>query len=262
MTQLSILQAGRLTDSFKETIENHVKSLGCDPVWAVFDGDELSLDTVKPFDLAFLSQHFCLQASEFVHHFSVGSHFLKYADILYWDAGQLWGAGLVEEALAQVFRHNLSIHRKNESVLFVGTGSSFWPIVRTLSQFGCHDFRVLEVGQSIEFDSDFLRKIGLFQLNLSTIESETFLESQHEYGLCFVMEDQYPQESLEDMSYFHFLSNQSLVFDFSGHSNFAFSDLEQLGVKVVSFKENELARVELAKDHLSKIIEKKHLTSP
>ncbi|MEM7646648.1 MAG: hypothetical protein AAF203_07055, partial [Pseudomonadota bacterium] len=41
---------------------------------------------------------------------------------------------------------------------------------------------------------------------------------------------------LEDMSYFHFLSNQSLVFDLSGHSNFLFPEVRALGVQVIGYQ--------------------------
>ena len=37
------------------------------------------------------------------------------------------------------------------------------------------------------------------------------------------------------MSYFHFLSSQSMVFDMVGSSNFAFDEVRALGVKTMEF---------------------------
>ena len=74
---------------------------------------------------------------------------------------------------------------------------------------------------------------GIFDIQLSTIDSSNFIQSQKEYSICLVAEKEYSGDEIEDMSYFHFLSAKSMIFDLVGQSNFQYEEVRALGVGIV-----------------------------
>ena len=76
---------------------------------------------------------------------------------------------------------------------------------------------------------------GLYDLKLTTVDSNQFIQSQKEYSMCLIAEKNYSKEELEDMSYFHFLSSKSMIFDLVGQSNFQYAEAKALGVGLVPF---------------------------
>lgn len=214
-------------------------SLNYNPVWGTSQAsslDELSKE-IEQATFSLLNGKNCLDILKKITHRSVGSHFLHYIDFIFRNQGQNWGYSLFSEAFIEVFRDQIKTQNYKGSVIFLGENHFVAPTLSALAQFGFQDFVFLELSDPLTIEDYSSEKSGIFNISVSKVNSQAFVQSQKEYSLCFVMQDEYPQQTLEDMSYFHFLSNQSMVFDLSGNSNFFFDEVKALGVEAVLFDE-------------------------
>ena len=176
--------------------------------------------------------------SRVVSHRSVGSHFLDYIDFIEKKQGLLWGRSIFSD----VFFDGLIRAIRNQDfkgpVIFLGNHPSALPTIDVLARFGFEDFVFLDLSEKVmdkkkKIYEDLMKFLGI---HISAVDARAFIRSQKEFSLCFVMEDEYDSQILEDMSYFHFLSNHSIVFDLSGRSNFLFKEVKALGVDLVENK--------------------------
>ena len=188
-------------------------------------------------DFAIVNGDECLEIYKTINHRSVGSHFLNYIDFVFKDDNKSWGYSTFTEAFVEVFRSSIKSHDYKGSVIFLGHNHLVAPTLSALNQFGFNEFVFLELDEPLDVDHYLSHKTGLFDVKVSKVNSQAFIQSQKEYSLCFSMYDNYPQQTLDDMSYFHFLSNQSMVFDLSGNSNFLFEEVKALGVEVVDYQQ-------------------------
>lgn len=173
--------------------------------------------------------------SKIVNHRSVKSHFLQYFDYLEKRDGAWWGYSLYSEIFHQILLSAIKNQDYKGSVIFLGVNSLVFPIVEVLTGFGFTDFVFLNCSsESGSIEESLKTYKGFIGAQFSTVDSTTFIQSQKEYSLCFVMDDVYSTQILDDMSYFHFLSTQSMVFDIASSSNFLFKEVKALGVDVVS----------------------------
>ena len=199
-------------------------------------------------DLTFVGGQDCLKAKSIIQHRSVSSHFLDYIDCIETIDGKLWG----DSIFTHVFQSCLLLARQNQdykgSVIFLGESPRVLPAIDILAKFGFVDFDFLQVSEALAvFDHVKKQVASLFDTRAAIVDSASFVRSPKEYSLCFVMDDHYSEQTLEDMSYFHFLSNSSLVFDFSGRSNFMFKEVKALGVNVFDFEQlNQLQKQKVA----------------
>lgn len=188
------------------------------------------------FDFSILGGNYCLQAFKAIQHRSVGSHFLKYVDLVSKENGQLWGHSVFSLVFREVLLKSIQNQDFKGSVIFLGQSALAFPVIDVLAGFGFEDFVFLKLPNSRDqlnlFDQN---DFGLLGVEVSAVDSGAFIQSQKEYSFCFVMESVYPQQTLEDMSYFHFLSTNSLVFDLMGNSNFLFKEVKALDVDVMPF---------------------------
>lgn len=189
------------------------------------------------YDYSILSDLHTIEAHKSIHHRSVGSHFLKYIDLVVNEGGKLWGYSAFSEVFREVLLRSIQNQDYKGSVIFLGQSPLALPVIDVLASFGFEDFVFLQLAADRSIQKFMDRELsGLWGVEVSTVDSAAFIQSQKEYSFCFVMEPEYPLQTLEDMSYFHFLSTNSLVFDLVGESNFLFQEVEALGVEVMKFK--------------------------
>ncbi|MCJ8277763.1 MAG: hypothetical protein HRT44_10400 [Bdellovibrionales bacterium] len=196
-------------------------------------------------DIVLVDQSLRIHLKDIVKHRSVRSHFLGYFDYLENREGKWWGFSLYSELFYQVLIKAIKNQDFKGSVIFLGLNPVLLPIVEVLTGFGFDDFVFLNVGeQQDELQTYFDKLKGFIGADLTIVDSTTFIQSQKEYSFCFVMESSYDQQTLDDMSYFHFLSSQSLVFDIVGSENFLFKEVRALGVEIVEFEHIQKQLVE------------------
>ncbi len=195
------------------------------------------------YDFGVVRGSFCLELAKIVKRRSVGSHFLNYIDFIKVDQKkELWGQCLFKAVLEKVFRNHIKSQDYKGAVIFLGESPLIYPSLGVLSGFGFNDFVFLQSGESGGSLRDYKSALsGLFDVKTNSVNSEAFIQSQKEYSLCFVLENNYTEQTLEDMSYFHFLSSRSMVFNLAGQSNFLFDEVKALGVNVVEY--DELSKV-------------------
>ncbi len=199
--------------------------------------DRKSVQPLSKFPMALISGEASREVTSFIQRRSLGSHFLSYVDFVVNKSGKLWGHSLFVQVFKNVLLKSIQNQDFKGSVIFLGHSSLALPIVDVLASFGFEDFVFLKTGEK---DQDFSHLqpnvTGLISTKVSAVDSTAFIQSQKEYSFCFVMEDDYSTRTLEDMSYFHFLSSKSIVFDLSGRSNFLFKEVKALGVTVAEFE--------------------------
>ncbi|MCB0378865.1 MAG: hypothetical protein KDD33_10260 [Bdellovibrionales bacterium] len=205
--------------------------------------DQLAIDDAKGireaiegFDIILVDTYLRERLNRVVAHRSVNSHFLNYFDFLERKEGKLWGYSLFNE----VFYRSMLGAIKNQDfkgpVIFLGCSPLLLPVIDVLGRFGFQDFVFLDIENDKEEVEKFLQMSkSLMGVHFSSVDSTAFIQSQKEYSLCFVVKNHYNQQILDDMSYFHFLSNRSIVFDLAGASNFLFKEVRALGVELVPF---------------------------
>lgn len=209
-------------------------------------GDDQLKTQVSDHDLTFLNSFFAPDIQSWVHHRSVDSHFLDYIDFIENREGQLWGHSL----FTSIFTACLLQARQNQdykgSVIFLGENPRILAALGVLAKFGFTDFDFLGLSDKSPIFDHVGKNMGsLFDTKIAGVDSASFVRSPKEYSLCFVADDNYSPQTLEDMSYFHFLSTNSMVFDFSGQSNFLFKEVRALGVDL--FTHEQISEVEETK---------------
>lgn len=233
------LLLGKRSHVLSKSIENQLEEAGIKVDWT-----SASLSEFDPKQKHVNGPQFCIVTDDesntigkSVAKRSVGSHFLNYLDFIEFNNGEAWGHSL----FSNVFRDTLLNSIKNQdfkgAVIFLGHSSLALPIIEVLASFGFEEFVFLdEESASVDYTQYNGANMGLIKTKVSTVDSTAFIQSQKEYSFCFVMKDYYSQQTLDDMSYFHFLSSQSMVFDLSGQSNFLFQEVDALGVGVTRFE--------------------------
>jgi hypothetical protein len=209
------------------------------PEISIGDSHDLSIlkKMIKEYDYTFLGGEECCRVTNIVNRRSVDSHFLNYIDLVYQKEGKLWGESIFSSAFKQILLGSIKNSNYKGSVIFLGYSSLLLPVIDVLSSFGFTDFVFLKLRENSFDTARFESGIsGLIGAQTSVVNSTAFIQSQKEYTFCFVIEDVYEQQTLEDMSYFHFLSNKSIVFDLSGQSNFLFKEVIALGVNLTSYE--------------------------
>lgn len=191
---------------------------------------------MEDYDLTLIQGPLSLNLHKVLPHRSIGSHFIRYTDCVFLEDRQLWGHAIFSQVIGRILKKYVRDHDAKGPVIFLGEGSLILPTVQTLAQQGFKDFVFLKLVDENTFEPITSASTGLLDIKASSVDSNAFIQSQKEYSLCFVMQDEYSMQTLEDISYFHFLSNQSIVFDFSGRSNFSFKEVAALGVESVNFK--------------------------
>jgi hypothetical protein len=189
-------------------------------------------------DVSLLFGKLCFDAYQVVHHRSLDSHFLHYIDLVTYERNQLWGQSVFSQVFHSILLQSIQNQDYKGAVIFLGQSPLVQPVIDVLAGFGFGDFDFLQLPTEKSATSQFDQsKTGLLGVKISAVDSAAFIQSQKEYSFCFVMQSNYPQQTLDDMSYFHFLSANSLVFDLVGESNFLFKEVKALGVGVMGFPE-------------------------
>ncbi len=246
-------------EKWTEFLKNSSQLQESDVDWTAFSSkEELEKSSqLTQFDFGVARGPFCLQLGRIVKRRSVGSHFLKYIDFVKVEKGDLWGRCLFFEVLEKVIRTHIRTQDYKGSVIFLGDSPLIYPSLGVLSQFGFNDFVFLNLHEENESTYSYQDAVaGLFDVKTATVNSDAFIQSQKEYSLCFVLEDFYSQQTLEDMSYFHFLSGNSMVFDLAGESNFLFEEVKALGVEVIKSQEFSEVYTQILADELKKCLQK------
>ncbi len=195
------------------------------------------IKTLKKAPVTLIESDLCYDVFQNLQHHSSLSYRLGYSDIVVNKAKSLWGENLFSEAFYQCFMRVLKKQRFSGSVLFLGVKPISIPIIEVLSRYGFSDFVFLDTKDStLEFHNIQNRLKTFLSGHVSKVVPSYFLKSQKNFSLCFVVDDVYDSQILEDMSYFHFLSDHSCVFDLSRRSNFLFKEVKALGVEVVELK--------------------------
>lgn len=208
--------------------------------WKGFETkDELQKNgDLSSFDFGLANGRSCLDLSKLVKRRTVGSHFLNYIDFVKVHNGDLWGQCLFYSVLEKILRTNIKTQDYKGSVIFLGDSPLIYPALGVLSQFGFSDFVFLQLKDNKADEPSYESAVsGLFNVKIDSVNSDDFIQSQREYSMCFVLENHYSTQTLEDMSYFHFLSSNSMVFNLAGKSNFLFNEVKALGVNVVEAQE-------------------------
>lgn len=206
-------------------------------------------------ELAFFQGNICLSLNSKVARRSVGSHFLSYIDWVGVNRGELWGESLFSEAFYQSILGAFKNQNFKGAVIFLGDNPMSVPVVDTLAGFGFSQFDFLNLeSENKSFQHIQSRVKGIFDTKASLVDSESFVRSQTEYSLCFVLYDHYEEQILDDMSYFHFLSNKSIVFDLSGQSNFLLKEVKALGVDLVDFDDLMASYMDIVEKRLSQLV--------
>lgn len=198
--------------------------------------DNSQLQELMSFPYSVLTGESCLKVGKHVKRRSVGSHFLNYIDFIQVLNGELWGGSLFSEVFREALLHSIRNQDFKGAVIFLGHSSLALPAIQVLATFGFEEFVFLEDDKGRDYSKYQPRSTGLINTSVSSVDSGAFIQSEKSYSLCFVMQEQYPRDTLDDMSYFHFLSTQSMVFDLNGRSNFLFKEVKALGVEVIEFK--------------------------
>ena len=222
-----------------KSLQDDIKKEKLDIVWENTDvdlADRSQFSFLKEKDFILLQGDHCNNATRVVKKRSVGSHFLSYIDFISVEQGEFWGHSVFSDVFREALLRSIENQDFKGSVIFLGHSPLALPIIGVLASFGFEDFVFLRHAEtSYDFSKYDAALSGLINTQISHVDSTDFIQSQKEYSFCFVMEEFYSERTLEDMSYFHFLSSQSMVFDLSGHSNFLFQEVKALGVRVNEF---------------------------
>lgn len=233
---LKLVEIGEVVDQVKLTEE--LSQQGVNIAWSeVSQESEMTLEErARACDAVIVNGPQSLEMYKVINYRSVGSHFLDYIDLIENRAGKLWGHSLYSEVFFDCLLQAVRNQDYKGSVIFLGEHPRVLPMLEVLAKFGFKDFDFLNLSNERPVFDHVQTKIqGFLDTQVSSVESAAFVRSQKEYSLCFVLFDQYSPQILEDMSYFHFLSTNSMVFDFSGQSNFLFKEVRALGVDVFDF---------------------------
>jgi|GEM_PF-7048079 len=196
-------------------------------------------NALQPFEVALLCPSRRVDVAKKIESLSVNSHLLSYCDFLERRNDQWWARSLLGNVFNQLLVEVLKIRDFKGPVIFLGYSPLVLPLIEVLGRFGFTDIFFLETQETSNLSQpEFLRATKpMINLKLSTIDSTAFIQSQREYALCFLLDKHYTTEVLEDMSYFHFLSARSTVFDMSGGSNFQYEEVKALGVHLIESSE-------------------------
>lgn len=191
---------------------------------------------MREYSMTLVEGNACQKIHRAIHFRSTASHFINYIDLIENRNGELWGLSLFSQGFQELLHGVIKKQGLKGSVIFLGNNSLVYPTLEILARYGFDDFVFLQLDEKKELVNPVAKtSAGLLKTKVSTVNSTAFIQSQKEYALCFVLEDNYPLQIIEDMSYFHFLSTQSLVIDLSGQSNFHFSEVKALGVDVIEY---------------------------
>lgn len=234
---LMILTDQKELSQFSIAKNSLLKSTGWSWTHHVLDGDlDLAEAKIKEHPFTIVEGESCQKVKQLIQFRSLGSHFLNYVDIIENRGGELWGNSLFTRGFQEVLYNVVKAQGSKGSVVFLGRSPLIYPILEVLAQFGFEDFDLLVVDEKIEQTAAFERMSSSFlKTKITSIHSTALIRSQKEYYLCFVLSDHYSTQIIEDMSYFHFLSTHSFVFDLSAQSNFHFAEVKALGVEVIGF---------------------------
>ncbi len=211
------------------------------------------LKKLKEYPCSFIESSLCVDINQLLHQHSSLSHRLGYSDLVLNKSGSLWGENLFSEAFNHCFMDLMQKHKYQGSVLFLGIQPQATPIIEVLSRFGFTDFVFLDTKEAVSEFAELGERLKRFlKVQITRVDPNHFLKGQKTFSLCFVVDDHYEQQIIEDMSYFHFLSDHSCVFDLSRTSNFLFKEVKALGVEVVEFRTIENSYLKFIKDFLKK----------
>jgi len=192
---------------------------------------EISSENLREFGISFLHGQRCVDVNDIVHHRSLDVHYVNYLDVIENKNGKLWGDSLFSKSFRQIFLDLRKNRQLSGSVIFLGGATYLSPIVDTLAKFGFRDFNFL--CNEKEFNNVQHLSKNLVGVDLRVLDSTQLIQSSKEYSLCIITSGQYPESVLSDISYFHFLSQRSLVLNMVGDSNFPFQEVSALGTEVV-----------------------------
>lgn len=167
-----------------------------------------------------------------VAHMTSSSHFSGHMDCIENYAGRLWGRSLLSHSFEHSFLRLRKSHSLGGRVLFLGSSPLANPLMAVLAKMGFSEFSFLSSGK--DFERAKKQCQTLIGVKVQEVVSTDLIQSSKEYSLCFVLEKNYPDTTLSDLSYFHFLSVQSLVLEMTSGSNFPFSEVKALGTEIVS----------------------------
>ncbi len=214
-------------------LTKELKAQGLTLDWQTFEEKdfEISLHNLKKFDISFLCGWSCVEVNNIVHRRKLDIHYMNYLDVIENINGNLWGDSLFSHSFKQVFLNLRKNRQLSGSVIFLGGSANLSPIVDTLAKLGFQDFNFLCNEEEFKHVQQISK--NLVRVNLQVLDSTQLIQSSKEYSLCFVSDGQYPDSVLSDISYFHFLSQRSLVLNLVGTSNFPFQEVIALGTEVV-----------------------------
>lgn len=208
-------------------------------------------ELIKDKDIILIDRELRTSLSRLVQHRSVSSHFIQYFDYLEKREGRWWGYSVYTSIFYQVMVNAIKNKDYKGSVIFLGANPLVLPIMEVLTGFGFVDFVFLDSEDNDSMIPNLAKHTkGFIGIKVSVVDSTAFIQSQQEYSLCFVMNQNYSRQILDDMSYFHFLSSQSIVFDVVGSQNFLFKEVKALGVDII---ENGSIVEQSQKAYLSKM---------
>lgn len=179
-----------------------------------------------------------LQAQSDGFQLSTVSYRLGFADFITCQNNRWIADSLYLNVFFRLLTRTLQKQSLSGLVLFLGLQPLAVPIIEAAHKLGFNHFVFLKTEHSEMEQTEVLERTKAFlNIKIDWMESHEFLNDQRSYALCFVMDQDYEAAVIEDMSYFHFLSENSCVFDIAKARSFQFDGVEDIGVPVVRFEE-------------------------
>ena len=182
---------------------------------------------------------FRIQLEKYISYQTVRSHFMNYCDYLEKKDGKWWAQSVFSEIFHPIMLDVVRRQKFKGPAIFLGISPLCIPILDTLARVGVNEVAFLKVADEVSsMEEEFHESLGaLFGIRFTQVDSTAFIQSEKEYAFCFVAKENYASQVLDDMSYFHFLSQRSTVFDLCRKSNFLFPEVKALGVRVIEEKD-------------------------
>lgn len=195
--------------------------------------------TFQESDVILVDIPFRIQVEKHISYQTVRSHFMNYCDYLEKKDDKWWAQSTFSEIFHPLMLDVVRTQKFKGPAIFLGISPLCIPILDTLARVGVAEVAFLKVDDEVSsMEKEFHDSLGaLFGIQFVQVDSTAFIQSEKEYAFCFVAKETYGNQVLDDMSYFHFLSQRSTVFDLCRKSNFLFSEVKALGVRVIEEKE-------------------------
>ena len=156
-----------------------------------------SLTPLLDVDISLIQGPACHHLASRIKNRSVGSHFLKYVDLVIKKDRELWGSSLFSEVFKEVFFRSLENQGEKGSVIFLGDSHLSAPLIQVLCGFGIDEFVFLTLNEEdkslIKAQEEIMA--GLIGVQVSRVDFRIFIQNPTRYRFCFVTQKEYSQET-------------------------------------------------------------------